>query len=300
MPRQIRVPPEMASDRIMLRTACRHKSGRMHVESALIVALCALVLRAQTSQDPEVARAQAELARTRSLVEAGVAAPVELDKARQMVADAEEHAQLRGTLYGHDVTEGEADEMVALAERRLERREQEVAKGRERVEQGVASAQSLAPFLEQADLARKEHDYAATRAKVIHEMAEMAREEAELEAKLASAPAEARSLAERYDGNGTFTTRDFKKVSRAFERTFSKGLPVSADGETAVHRALGFDHRGRVDVALNPDQPEGVWLRQYLAANHIPYFAFRGAVHGKATGPHIHIGPMSARLAHGG
>jgi hypothetical protein len=47
---------------------------------------------------------------------------------------------------------------------------------------------------------------------------------------------------------------------------------------------------------LNPDQPEGVWLRTYLSSNEIPYFAFRSAVSGKATGPHIHIGPGSTRL----
>jgi hypothetical protein len=262
--------------------------------------LCALVLCAQTSQDSEVARAQTELAHTRYLVEAGVTAPVELEKARQAVSDAEEHASLRRTLYGHDVTEADAEQMLAIAARRLERRQQEVAKGRERVEQGVASPPSLAPLLEQADMARKERDFAVTRAKVIHEMAEMAREEAELQAKLESAPAEEHSLAERYDGHGSFSSRDFEKITLAFEREFSRSLPVSADGETALHRALGFDHRGRVDVAINPDQPEGVWLRHFLAANHIPYFAFRGAMRGKATGPHIHIGPMSGHLAQGG
>jgi len=89
-------------------------------------------------------------------------------------------------------------------------------------------------------------------------------------------------------------------VETAFEREFGKPLPVSAMGETAVHRALGFDHRGRVDVALNPDAPEGAWLRAYLTVNHIPFFAFRQAVPGKATGAHIHIGPMSARLDSGG
>jgi hypothetical protein len=86
-------------------------------------------------------------------------------------------------------------------------------------------------------------------------------------------------------------------VSAAFEHRFSKPLPVSAMGETAVHRAMGFDHRGRVDVALNPDQPEGLWLRRYLEARRIPYFAFWQAAHGKATGAHIHIGPESTRLS---
>jgi hypothetical protein len=59
---------------------------------------------------------------------------------------------------------------------------------------------------------------------------------------------------------------------------------------------MGFDHRGRVDVAVSPDQPEGKWLMRYLETNRIPYFAFRMAVAGKATGAHIHIGPQSTRL----
>jgi len=71
---------------------------------------------------------------------------------------------------------------------------------------------------------------------------------------------------------------------------------VSARGETAVHRALGFDHRGRLDVAVSPDSSEGKWLREYLAANSIPFFAFRAAVAGKATAPHIHVGPESTRI----
>ena len=41
----------------------------------------------------------------------------------------------------------------------------------------------------------------------------------------------------------------FSRVEAAYEEHFGKPLPISAMGETAVHRALGFDHRGRVDVA---------------------------------------------------
>ena len=92
----------------------------------------------------------------------------------------------------------------------------------------------------------------------------------------------------------------FARVELDFLTQFGKPLPVSAMGETAVHRSLGFDHRGRVDVALHPDQPEGRWLLWYLAGRHIPYFAFRQAVPGKATGAHIHIGPMSTRFKLGG
>jgi hypothetical protein len=92
------------------------------------------------------------------------------------------------------------------------------------------------------------------------------------------------------------TSNDIKTLTLAFEKKFDKPLPVSARGETAVHRALGFDHTGRIDVAITPDSAEGVWLRQYLEAKDIPYYAFRVAMPGKATGAHIHVGPGSTRL----
>jgi hypothetical protein len=117
---------------------------------------------------------------------------------------------------------------------------------------------------------------------------------------LAQDPRHAGDLAGRYDGDGIFTMGTFARVELAFETKFGKPLPVSALGETALHRSLGFDHRGRVDVALQPDQPEGHWLLTYLVGKHIPYFAFRQAVPGKATGAHIHIGPMSTHLKLGG
>jgi hypothetical protein len=59
---------------------------------------------------------------------------------------------------------------------------------------------------------------------------------------------------------------------------------------------MGLDHRGRIDVAVNPDSEEGQWLRRYLETERIPYLAFRGALAGAATGPHIHIGPPSPSL----
>ena len=101
--------------------------------------------------------------------------------------------------------------------------------------------------------------------------------------------ADAAELGEEYTGDGVFAFATFAKVEVAFEEHFGKKMPVSAVGETAVHRALGFDHSGRVDVALNPDQPEGVWLLEYLKQAHIPYFAFRHAGAGQSyRRPHSH------------
>jgi hypothetical protein len=104
---------------------------------------------------------------------------------------------------------------------------------------------------------------------------------------------------EHYEGAGTFDeTRDLKLLSAAYETEFAHPLPVSADGETALHRTMGFDHRGRIDVAVDPNESPGIWLRHYLRSRQIPYFAFSRAIPGKATAAHIHIGAGSTPLAH--
>jgi len=100
----------------------------------------------------------------------------------------------------------------------------------------------------------------------------------------------------RYDGSGIFDLSELPMISNGFEKQFHRALPISAIGETRVHEAMGLDHRNRVDVALNPDQPEGIWLRHFLEQLRVPYLAFRSAVVGAATAPHIHIGTGSTRL----
>lgn len=85
---------------------------------------------------------------------------------------------------------------------------------------------------------------------------------------------------------------DIKKV---FVSKFGRTLPVSAFGQTGLHRRLGFDHRNGVDVALSPDSPDGRALLNRLRGFGIPFIAFRRAVPGVATGAHIHIGNPSPR-----
>jgi hypothetical protein len=271
----------------------------MRFVPALVVVVCSWCLSAQ--DDPEVMRAKAGVEKLRALVEAGAAPKIELQKAEEQIADAQDAAILRKTVYGQDLTVEQTDEMVAAARRRLDRRQKACEEAQRLVEAGVASRNSLTTFLEEKDLARKEVDLAESRARLTMQIAEMAKAEEAAEARShESTELMTGDLADRFEGDGAFTTADFSRVETAFSEHFGKPLPVSAMGETAVHRALGFDHRGRVDVALNPDTPEGVWLREYLVKNHIPYFAFRHAVPGKATGAHIHMGPMSTRLKLGG
>jgi hypothetical protein len=266
----------------------------------LILALCSACLLAQPQDPPEVVRAKAGIERLRSLVEAGAAPRAQLVQAEAAIADAEDAALLRRTVYGNELAEDQAIEMLAAASRRLDRRQQALTAARKLVDGGVASQLSLAPLLEELDAARKEWDLAESRARFTGELAQMARAEELVESQLNQDPQSAIDLAGRYDGDGVFTTSAFARVELDFLKQFGKPLPVSAYGETAVHRSLGFDHRGRADVAVHPDQPEGRWLLEYLLDRHIPYFAFRHAVPGKATGAHIHIGPMSTRIKLGG
>ena len=259
-----------------------------------------MCLLAQTEASPEVERAKAGVEKLRALVEAGAVPRRQLEQAEDQLADAEDAAVLRKTLYGQDLTPDLSDDMLAAAKRRMDRREKALEEAKKLVDANVAPASSLETFQSDLDSVKKEIEIADSRARLTLELAEMAKAEEDLERKLEGQPEEARKAAERHDGDGIFNNGIFARIESAFEKQFGKPLPVSAMGSTAVHRAMGFDHRGRVDVAVNPDQPEGVWLREYLKSKDIPYFAFRNAVPGKATGAHIHLGPGSTRFKLGG
>lgn len=248
---------------------------------------------------PETVRAQQEIARMRELVAAGAIAPARLADAEQKLGDVQDDAILKRTLYGkldvQDLTEDQSRDMVAAAERRFERQKERIDRTQKLVEAGVLARGELSSLQEELESRRLTVDLAKSRATLLDEIAEMARREL-AESAEATSGRDAHPAMERFDGDGRLSPVQIRIIETAFEKKFNKPLPISANGETSVHRALGFDHRGRVDVAINPDQREGVWLRTYLEANEIPYYAFRSAVPGKATGAHIHIGPGSTRL----
>lgn len=100
----------------------------------------------------------------------------------------------------------------------------------------------------------------------------------------------------RYSGATSWSLGSLGGVESFFRSTFGRGLPTSAVGQSATHNRLGYDHSDAVDVALHPDSTEGKSLINYLQNQGIPFLAFRAAVPGVATGPHIHIGRPSHRL----
>lgn len=80
-----------------------------------------------------------------------------------------------------------------------------------------------------------------------------------------------------------------------FASRFRRPLPVSAFGQTRLHRSMGFDHRNAFDVAVHPDGPEGRAVQDFLRKKRLPFISFRAAKPGAATGPHIHVGRPSPR-----
>ena len=101
----------------------------------------------------------------------------------------------------------------------------------------------------------------------------------------------------RYGGSAKWSLASLSQVQAFFSSQFGRLLPTSTVGQSTTHNRLGWDHRHAVDVALHPDSAEGRALIAYLQSQGIPYLAFRGAVPGVSTGPHIHIGTPSHRLS---
>lgn len=99
----------------------------------------------------------------------------------------------------------------------------------------------------------------------------------------------------RYNGSAGWALSEAWKVQRFFLDVFKKPLPVGVFGQGSIHDRWRLDHHNAMDVSLHPDGSEGQALLGFLRANGIPFLAFREAIPGTATGPHIHIGRPSHR-----
>jgi len=249
--------------------------------------------------DPGVIRARQNVEQIRKLVGMGALPMLRLKKVQDEVQDALDMSLLKQNIYSNQLLPEQMDQMVYVAQKIVMRRQRSMDEMQELVNAGVISRSEAQVTSTDLGRAQAELELAETRARLIQQVAESIRMErniASLETQAQTHPEWAGKVYVKYEGNGVFKPSDLQAVESAFACKFARALPISADGETAVHKALGFDHRGRVDVAVNPDQPEGQWLMHYLELKHIPYFAFRMAVPGKATGAHIHMGPESTHL----
>ncbi|HEX5228431.1 MAG TPA: hypothetical protein VFW44_12005 [Bryobacteraceae bacterium] len=279
---------------------------RLLLSCGAAIVLAGTLARAEnalaTLADRQVQLAQQELARVQQLVEAGALPRARIQDAEAKLEDAKDAAILARDMYGDlpDKTAMEqvSSEMTAAAQRRFDREQARVEEARRLVDSGVAAKAYVDPLEAELNARRTALDFANVRA---HLLADMANRQAPIVPAVEEPALDDSGLTlqgmEHYEGDGAFKeSRDLPAIELAFSAKFDRSLPISAEGETEVHRALGFDHRGRVDVALVPSGAEGVWLREYLQARKIPYYAFSHAIPGKATAAHIHIGPGSTHL----
>ncbi|HEY5885973.1 MAG TPA: hypothetical protein VIT88_14895 [Pyrinomonadaceae bacterium] len=100
----------------------------------------------------------------------------------------------------------------------------------------------------------------------------------------------------RYYGMAGWALSNISSVQAFFSSNFGRPLPISTMGQSNTHNAMGWDHRNSADVGVHPDSAEGRALIGFLQSKGIPFLAFRGAIPGVSTGPHIHIGYPSGRL----
>jgi hypothetical protein len=211
--------------------------------------------------------------------------------------DEYDRALVRQLLESATLSEAEATSLVSAAGRRYMRRKQAYGAAKMAAETGKSTGSELEPLRREMEIARKVCDVAESLGRRGQVSAVAAEADWELERRLVYIPSSMAGLTERFDGASAFSDADLGVMEQAFLKQFGKPLPVSTRGESAVHRAMGFDHRGRFDVAVGPSQPEGVWARRYLTEKHVPFMAFWSAVPGRATGAHIHIGPPSSHRA---
>jgi hypothetical protein len=257
------------------------------------------VLAYSTLAHSRLERAQQELDRIKQLIDQGTLPKSRLAQAQAEIADIQDEVTLADTLYSStpiaDFTTEQADRMIGAAQRRLDRESATVEDRRKLLDTGVIAQSEFNALREELEARKRVLSLAQNRVKLLADLKRMAETEKQLE-RAGQMSGSLKDAMIRYDGNGLFSTTDLTAISSQFEKRFGRALPVSALGQTLVHQAMGLDHRNRVDIALNPEAPEGLWLRRLLEKLHIPYLAFRTAVVGAATAPHIHIGTGSSRL----
>lgn len=166
-----------------------------------------------------------------------------------------------------------------------------------------------AGLISKAKLGESETEVAIVQEKIDEARKQMAGAEAQIasvlletkaEAEIAKTRASRGSLVRttsyiRYHGGSGWSLSEAWKVQSFFQEKFNRPLPVAVLGQGAIHNRWGLDHRNAMDVSLHPDSVEGQALMSFLRANGIPFLAFRGAVPGSSTGPHIHVGHPSHR-----
>jgi hypothetical protein len=215
-------------------------------------------------------------------------------------------AQTRAELIeATEKSRASAQEVVHIQEQEIEAATKKLEQLRQLVGEGLIARNELTGAEEELAAARGKLE--STRKEIsesdnlIAQVREAEAAEKKLAQTLASQAAASKKLlrltAMRYNGMAGWALANISSVQSFFNATFGRQLPISTFGQSNTHNAMRWDHRNSVDVGLHPDSTEGRALIGFLQSKGIPFLAFRGAVPGVSTGPHIHIGYPSSRLS---
>ena len=258
----------------------------MHVR-----ALAAALLFVGLSIPGLSAQVDPELQRVRDLVRAGALPRKALVEAETNYLERGYRETLRRTLLSETLEQSEIKTMLDAA-RGLERIHRERFNlVMMQVEAGVVPANRLQEAKDALDGAERQAELAESRANLVRQMQRMEAAQTFREEMEGEEPVY------RFYGFDAYEQELLTEIGDMYRQAFGQSPPVSAEGDTDLHRSMGLDHTGRIDVAVHPDSDEGMFLTYMLESLGIPYIAFRSAIPGVSTGPHIHVGPPSERIA---
>jgi hypothetical protein len=200
------------------------------------------------------------------------------------------------------------EQLLTLYDAEVKRADERVVKSRELYQAGLVSKRALdedtlAAETARAKVARVEGQLKSADVQIAETLVEAEAEEAAAKAlaKAKSAPRVSGGLLTttgyiRYGGARAWSLSEAGSVMQFYTRSFGRQLPVSSYGQSPVHDRWGYAHHNAMDVGVSPDSAEGRALMEYLRSSGIPFTAFRFAIPGTATGPHIHIGRPSHKI----
>lgn len=248
------------------------------------------VLLGFLSAAPAAVTTEAELQRIAALVEAGALPRRALGEAQREFLESGYRKTLRRTLLKENLAEAEIPAMLEAAEGLRDIAKERLDTITKQVEAGVLPAGQLPEAVEFLKGAERQLELSESRAKIVRELTRIVAAESYLD------ELEQEESAYKFTGFDIYEMDALGEIDELYYQAFGVPPPISADGDTALHRSMGLDHTGRVDIALHPDSEEGIYLAFLLEGWGIPYIAFRSAVPGQATGPHFHVGPPSDRI----
>src|SRR5579871_1927532 len=154
-------------------------SHRTTIRVGFMKFLCAFLAISSSfifaGDNQSVTDARRQLDNVRQQVAAGLLPSAKIADAQRALDDATDQAVLEETLYGHldiqDLTEAQAGEMLAAAQRRVTRAQADVDRGTELISQGVAPRGFNTENLAELDRRKQALQQAENRAELLSEVA---------------------------------------------------------------------------------------------------------------------------------